>query len=210
MKRPVTSSIPDQPASTTSIPVQHVVKTDVTGTENPEKTLVVETPAGERNETGQVDTLQDDIDAVEPLQTVMDKDDTLNDTVPSTSNTPDMPNGMANVQQRAHCSLSVYMQQLRTRAACEDEMVPLHENRARFGAFTLSRARGISHQSPLNLVFSFLEPDLLSLSDQVFPQVPHIHSVPFFLAFLLPQLGHLFFLAISNSTFTRAYVTGLD
>ena len=71
-------------------------------------------------------------------------------------------------------------------------------------------ARGISYQPPLNLVFSFLEPDLLSLSDQVFPQVPHIHSVPFFLAFLLPQLGHLFFLAIVYSTFTREPASPLN
>jgi hypothetical protein len=61
MKRPVTSSIPDQPASTPIKPVQQVVKTDATDAENPEKTLVVETPAGERDETIRVDTHQTNI-----------------------------------------------------------------------------------------------------------------------------------------------------
>ena len=56
----------------------------------------------------------------------------------------------------------------------------------------------------LNLVFSFLELDLLVLPDQVFPQVPHFNSLPTVLTFLLPQVGHLFFLAISTPTFARA------
>jgi len=36
----------------------------------------------------------------------------------------------------------------------------------------------------------------------VFPQVPHLHSFSSFFTLLLPQLGHLFFLAISTSTST--------
>ncbi len=53
----------------------------------------------------------------------------------------------------------------------------------------------------LNLVFSLLELGLLALPDQVFPQVPHFNSLPTVLTFLLPQIGHLFFLAISTPTF---------
>jgi hypothetical protein len=55
-------------------------------------------------------------------------------------------------------------------------------------------------QNQLNLVFSFLELDLLVLPDQVFPQVLHFDSMPDFFTFLLPQVGHLFFLTISTPT----------
>ncbi len=61
------------------------------------------------------------------------------------------------------------------------------------------RAQSVISYHSLNFVFSFLEPDLLALPDQVFPQVPQPHSLPSFFTFLLPQLGHLFFLASSRT-----------
>ncbi len=74
----------------------------------------------------------------------------------------------------------------------------------RGGAICLRSARARDSYHQLNLVFSFLEPDLLALPDQVFPQLPHVNSLPTVLTFLLPQVGHLFFLAISTPTFARA------
>ena len=99
MRAPPSSSIPNQPALNTIEPLHETVKTDVIDVENPEKTLVVETPEGERDETKQVDPRQTDIDPVTPIQTELDKNDTINDTVPSTLDTPNMPSGMTNIQQ---------------------------------------------------------------------------------------------------------------
>jgi hypothetical protein len=99
--------------STTGEVAQGSDESDVTGGNNEENTLVVETPVGDGDTPQHDDPPQSTIDAVTLLQTDIRHDDTVNDTIHPT---PDMTTGYGerSAAQRRHL-----------RCACE--MVPLRE-----------------------------------------------------------------------------------
>jgi hypothetical protein len=99
MKRPDTPPDMTQRGPTTVKVTQEGDENDVTGVDNEENTLVVETPAGGGSGSGQVESPPATLDRVEPLQTVSDKVDAPIESHPVTSSTPNMPSGIENVQQ---------------------------------------------------------------------------------------------------------------